>query len=126
MRCAYRKQVVWARHRRPERQDHMTRSPNSGLTCVSGHDLHTEALWRDHLVRGPHVCEQGALAGDTVLEHQIWYNGGGCGLEGNNTAEMYQGGGLFVPKGWIQSDYRTHGWRVCAFTLRLSRAGPQT
>ena len=71
-------------------------------------------------MRRPHVCEQVALVGDIVLEHQIWYDGGSCRLEGNNTAEMYQGGGIFVPKGRIQSDYHTHGWRVCAFTQWLS------
>ena len=104
----------------------MTRSPNCGLACARRHDLHTEALQRDHLVRGPHVCEQGARAGDIVPERQIWYNGGGCRPEGNNSAKIHQGSGVFVPKGRIQSDYRTHGWRVCAFMRQLGRAGPQT
>ena len=98
----------------------MTRSPNCGLAHVSGHDLHIEALQRDHLVCGPQVCEQGALIGDIVSEHKIWNNGGSCRLEGSNTVEMYQGGGLFVPEGWIQSDYRTHGWRVHASMWQLS------
>ena len=36
---------------------------------------------------------------------------------------MYQGGGLPVLEGCIQSDCRTHGWRVCAPTRGLRRAG---
>ena len=98
----------------------MMRSPNSGLACVSGRDLHIEALWRDHPVCGPHVCELGALVGDIVLEHIVWYNGGSCRPEGNDTAKRYQGGGLLVLEGQIQSDYHTHGWRVCASAQRLS------
>ena len=44
-------------------------------------------------MRGFYVCEQSALVGDFVAEHQAWYYGSGCGSKRSNNIEMHQRSG---------------------------------
>ena len=53
-------------------------------------------------MRGLYVCEQSALVGDSVAEHQVWDHGSGCGWKRSNNIEMHQRGGHTVLQRQVQ------------------------
>ena len=61
-------------------------------------------------MHGLYVCEQSALAGNSVAQHQVWDHGSGSGLKRGNNIKMHQRSGYAVPQGWVQGHYCSHGW----------------
>ena len=50
----------------------------------------------------PHVCEQGAIAGDTITKREVWHGGGSRRPKRSNTIEMHLCNGYLVLKSWFK------------------------